>query len=207
MKNILMIICIFFCSTALKAQNEGTVHLNLYGSYAFQDKIHTNGAYIQVNEGVEYGSGIEYFVLDNKSFELKYLRLGTQFSAHTDPGGLKYNSSNGSLNFIMFGGNNYFGKKTDAKILPFAGLSVGLGIVAANDTRAKFAWDGQLGVRIKASSAVAFKLQAYVQSMISTFGSDYWTDPVSGVVFATPNLCALFQVGVGGAICFNITDL
>jgi hypothetical protein len=208
MKNILMITGILICSIALKGQTEGegTLNFNAYGGYSLPAKVRTTGAYIRIRDGFQYGGGFEYFVADNKSFELKYLRLGTQFPLY-NTSGIKLNSSNdkGSLNYILFGGNNYFGKKPDTKIRPFAGMSAGISILSALKTRIRFAWDAKVGIRIIAAPKVSVKCQAFAQSIISTFGSDYWTYP--GGTFLTPKLTASFQVGLGAIICFDISDL
>ena len=201
-----MIASLIFSAIALKAQGEGQLNFNVYGGYSLPAKVHATGAYIKIKEGFQYGGGIEYFAADNKSFELKYLRLDTQFPLYSNTGQKLNDSNKGSLNYILFGGTNYFGRKTSPKIVPYAGLSIGLALVSAKETKLRFAWDGKVGVKINATPKVALKLQAFVQSIISTFGSDYWNAPGGGT-FATPNLTATFQVGLGAVVCFNISDL
>jgi hypothetical protein len=47
----------------------------------------------------------------------------------------------------------------------------------------------------------SFKLNAYLQSVFSTFGTDYW-HTWYGVV-ALPDYVTLLQFGLGGAVCFD----
>jgi uncharacterized membrane protein len=65
----------------------------------------------------------------------------------------------------------------------------------------KFAWNIKTGVKINTGKAVSFKLNAYLQSVVSTFGTDYW-NTWYGVV-AVPDYATLLQFGLGGAICLD----
>ena len=79
------------------------------------------------------------------------------------------------MNYILLGWNSYFNPDPDAKLIPYGGLGLGVGVIGVNDnTVTKFAWDARLGVKIKTPSVVSLKLEAYMQSIISTFGTDVW---------------------------------
>ncbi len=104
----------------------------------------------------------------------------------------------------MLGGNKYLAQTTDQKVVPYFGGALGVGWAEgpSEGTGASFAWDAKLGVKIMTSSAVSFKLHAYVQSMISSFGYDYWYYPGWGT-YAVADYAHIFQFGLGGAICFD----
>jgi hypothetical protein len=207
MKKLLLIIFILATSIALKAQDQGTVLFNFYNGYSFDDKVSFDDTYTKIQGGYQWGGGFEFFARDNKSLELKYLRMATNFPLFTDAGvPISYGSDQGSLNYILFGGTNYFGKKEGAKVLPYAGIEAGLGLVSLGYTRWKFAWGGKLGMKIKTSSKVSLNLHGYFQSIIGAFGSDSW-QAYPGVVVTTPDYAASFQIGVGGVLCFDITNL
>jgi hypothetical protein len=208
MKKALLIFSLMCSFFILQAQNEGTLIFNAYGSYSFTDKVHFDNAYTKVQEGFQWGTGFEFFPIKNKSFELKYLRLSTHFPLYMDNGTqILYGNDKGSLNYILFGVNNYFGKKADAKILPYAGMEAGLGLISREYTRWRFAWGGKVGVKIKTSSVMSLNLHTYFQSIVSSFGSDSWpVVPGSGVVVVVPNYAAIFQIGIGGALCFDLTN-
>lgn len=75
MKNYSLLFVIFLVSIGVKAQDANSVSLNLYGGYTFSDKVtYDNNSYGEVGDAFEYGAGFEYFVTDNASVELKYLR-------------------------------------------------------------------------------------------------------------------------------------
>jgi len=206
MKKILLIFTLLCSFIVLKAQNEGTLIFNAYGSYSFADKVHFDNTYTRVQDGFQWGTGFEFFPIQNKSFELKYLRLSTHFPLYQDNGTLiPYGNDKGSLNYILFGVNNYFGKKPNAKILPYAGLEAGLGLISRDYTRWRFAWGGKVGVKIKTSSVMSLNLHTYFQSIVSSFGTDFWP-VIPGVVVAVPSYAAIFQIGIGGALCFDLTN-
>jgi hypothetical protein len=66
---------LFFFSIALKAQQTNSLALNLYGGYAFKDKVNFDQFYGYVDEAAQYGGGLEYFPQRTKSIELRYLRI------------------------------------------------------------------------------------------------------------------------------------
>ena len=50
-------------------------------------------------------------------------------------------------------------------------------------------------------------LHTYFQSVVSSFGPDAWpVIPGSGVVVVVPSYAAIFQIGIGGALCFDLTN-
>jgi len=205
MKHFLIAFTVFFFSISLKAQEPKSVSLNLYGGYALKDKVNFDGFYGYVNDAFEYGAGLEYFAQRTKSFELRYLRMSTDFPLYGVAGvQLNKGKEKGSANYILIGGNNYFGGNSKSKAMPYLGAGIGLGIVDSKNggSATKFAWDTKLGVKIKTSSAVSINLHAYVQSIISAVGTDYYVTG-GGLLIAVPDYTSIFQFGVGGALCFN----
>jgi hypothetical protein len=204
MKHLLLVGVFFIFSVALYAQDQGVVTLNGYGGYNFEDKIGFDNAHAYVDNGYQWGGGLEIFMALNKSLELKYLRSDTHFPLYIDTQNGQYNEGKdaGSLNYILVGGNNYFPKGQDARVAPFAGVDLGVCIMEGEgDSATKFAWDAKVGIKIQSSSTVALKLHAYMQSVISTFGTDYWNTNTG--TYAVPDYASIFQFGVGAAICFD----
>lgn len=203
MKKSLIIILILFSGFYVNAQSTGAIRLNAYGSYNFNERVPLDAFYTDVQGGFQWGAGLEYFVRRNKSLELKYLRMDTKTPLFRY-GGEQVNKGNddAAFNYIMLAGNNYFGG--NGKITPFAGIGLGVGWAEGNtnSTSAKFVWDAKLGVHIATESAVSFKVQAYVQSMISAFGTDFWYYPGWGT-YAVADYARVFQFGLGGAVCFD----
>jgi hypothetical protein len=202
MKKTLLITSIVLCTVAMRAQ-PGTISLNLDAGYTFGSTVNFDAAHAHVDAAFQYGGGLEYFTDFNKSVEVKYDRMDTYMPLYR-ANGEQYNkgSDKGSVNYILLGGNNYFGDP-DAKARPYGGLGLGVGVIGVDgNTATKFAWDAKLGVKIQASPVISLKLQAYMQSIVSTFGSDVWIAP-GGVAYAVPDYATLWQFGLGGVICFD----
>jgi hypothetical protein len=203
MKKILIIIIMVFCGIYVNAQTAGNIRMDVYGSYNFDERVPLDAFYTDVKGGFQWGVGLEYFVRRDKSLELKYLRMDTKSPLYSF-NGIQVNKGNddAALNYIMLGGNNYFGG--NGKITPFAGADLGVGWAEGNtnSSSGKFVWDAKLGIHIATSSVVSFKVQAYVQSMVSTFGTDYWYYPGWGT-YAVADYATIFQFGLGGAVCFD----
>ena len=205
MKRIIFLSSVFFLSIGLKAQEPKSLSLNLYGGYNFKDKVQFDASYGYVNEAFQYGAGLEYFPARNKSVELRWLSMQTEFPFHAANGTqLNTGKDKGSINYILLGGNTYFGSDPKAKAAPYIGAGLGVGILALKEgsSTTEFAWDAKLGVKIKTASAVSFNLHAYVQYIVSAVGYDYYYYPGWGTTAFT-DYASIFQFGFGGAICFN----
>lgn len=131
--------------------------------------------------------------------------MDTYFPLYTQ-GGVRINTDNdyqGSVNYILLGWNSYFSGDPDAKVDPYGGLGLGVGVLGVNEnTATKFAWDARLGVKIKTPSVVSLKVEAYMQSIISTFGTDVWYG-YGGYAYAVPDYATLWQFGFTGILCFD----
>jgi opacity protein-like surface antigen len=206
MKKTILMLFLLYTAVALQAQEEGSLLLNTYTSKSFTDKVHFDDTYAKVNQGFQWGAGFEFFPMANKSFELKYLRLATEFPLYTNKDvQIPYQYDSGTLNYVLFGVTNYFGKNPAAKITPYAGLEAGLGLIHREHTRWKFAWGGKLGVKVKATPVFSVNINGYFQSMISSFGSDYWED--TGITYVAPDYTAILQFGVGVVLGFDLAKM
>lgn len=205
MKKTILFITLILAGFYLQAQTPKSITLNAYGSYNFNERVPLDAYTAEVKGGFQWGAGLEYFVQRNQSIELKYMRMDTKTPVK-GPAGTILNEGNddAAFNYILLGGNRYFPKSSSAKVIPFAGMDLGIGWAEGpqDNSGTKFAWDAKLGVKILTNSSVSFKLNAYVQSMISTFGYDYWYYPGWGTA-AVPDYANVFQFGLGGAICFD----
>lgn len=205
MKTYLFLLAAILFLSAAKAQQRGTTSLNLYGGYTFKDKVNFDGFYGYVNEAFQYGGGLEFFVQDSRSVELKYLRMDTHLPLY-GPANTQLNegTDKGSVNYILIGGNKYFGDNKNGKVAPYAGADLGIGIVDVKDggSTTKFAWDAKIGVKLRTSSAVSLKIQAYFQNIIGAVGSNMYITG-GGAYVSVPDYVSVFQFGLGGALTFD----
>jgi opacity protein-like surface antigen len=214
MRKLLVVLLIVVCSKDLLAQKkELPISLDLYGGYTFQDRVdlgyynnYNNYGYIRANG--QYGAGLEFFVNPLRSIELSYQYMGTKAPFYDWEGQTNKNNEDGSLQYILIGGNNYM--DNGGKVVPYGGAGIGVGIAnfhyadnQGSTSLTKFAWNLHLGVKIRTESAVAIKLQAYLQSIVEGVGV--------GVGFGTGGAGAgvttystMLQFGLGGALCFDL---
>jgi hypothetical protein len=202
MKNYSLILIAFLFSVGMMAQDRGSVVLDVYGNYVFSDRVEFDYGHATVNDGFEYGIGLEFFPQKSSSIEIKYLRIDTAMPFYGVAGAqLNAGDDKGAINYILLGGNHYF--ENGGKAVPYLGGGIGMGILetpqSGSDTN--FAWEIKGGVKIKTASIVSISLQASLQSMVAAVGTDtYWGyyGPVSVTDYAYT-----YQFGLGAVIGFN----
>lgn len=212
MKKLLLVAGIFISVLSINAQTRGDIGLDLYGGYTFGDKIYSNSAYVEIQDAFQYGAGLEFFVRNTKSIEVKYLRMDTNtpifapsLTAPFKLGQANVGNDSSAINYVLVAGNNYF-QTGNPKLVPFAGVGVGVGWASGDQsTSARFAWDVKAGVKIKASDVVSVKLQAYFQTIWGSYGSETYFYPGWGTV-TYPNNSSLYQFGLGAALAFDFKN-
>jgi hypothetical protein len=133
-----VLLFVITCTSVSLAQ-KGNFGLNVTGGYTFKDRVKFDAAYADVSDGFQYGGSLEYFTSGNKSIELSYQRMDVDFPLY-GAGGTQKADESGSVNYILLGGNSYFGKSYDAKTQPFFGGGLGVGILnGGGESATKFA--------------------------------------------------------------------
>lgn len=206
MKKNHLLFVVFFFSLAVSAQSSKSFLLNVYGGYTFSDKVEYDDAYGYVEDGFEYGIGLEYFFIENNSIELKYNRLDTKLPLYQLPlkNQLNAGDDKGAINYILADYTYYFGSNSQ-KALPFVGAGLGVSILetpkSGNGTY--FAWEIKAGVKIKTNSPLSINLHAYLQSMSAAVGDDYyWT--YIGIVGVT-DYVSTYQFGLGASLSYDFS--
>lgn len=203
MKNYSLLLIAFLFSIVTTAQDKGAVVLDVYGNYTFSDRVNFDYGHATIEDGLQYGIGLEFFPKTSTSVELKYLRIDTGLPLYYENGSqVNPGDDKGAINYVLLGGNHYFDKGTMAT--PYLGAGLGIGIVETpqqgSDTN--FAWEIKGGVKLKTASVVSVSLQASLQSMIAATGTDtywgYW-GPVAVTDYAHS-----YQFGLGAVIGFNV---
>jgi opacity protein-like surface antigen len=175
---------------------------NIPLGYTFDESASFDGGKLTAKGGFQYGGAFEFFASPTTSVELSYQRMATSFKVVSDGGvNLTEDEPEGSLNYILLGGNKYIDK--GSKAMPYFGGGIGVGIMnSKGQSSTNFAFNFKAGVKVASGKSVALKLQAYAQSMTATFGSDYWVTG-GGEVITYPDRAFLFQFGLGGVLCFD----
>jgi hypothetical protein len=203
MKQLNVLLLALLAPFASHAQETGSMSINLYGGYNFSDKVEFGNSYGYVEEAFQYGGGLEYFYYHNNSIELKYLRTDTHMPLY-GPLGTKLNPDDdkGAINYILVGGKSYLGGSSQT-VLPYLGFGLGVGIVEMPQSGSEtgFAWDLNLGMKIKTESVVSVNLQAYLQSVTKAVGNSYYYT-YYGFIPVTEYV-ATYQFGLAAVLSFN----
>jgi len=216
MKKYYLVFAIFFFSLAMSAQSAQSFLLNIYGGYTFSDKIDFDSSYARVEDGFEYGAGLEYFFIENQSIELKYNRLDTNMPLYTKiplsgngsfPAGSQVNAGDdkGAINYILADYTYYFGTSS-SKAMPFLGAGAGIAILETpqSGSGTYFAWEIKAGVKVKTNSPLSINLHAYLQSMSAAVGYDYYWDYYWGPI-AVNDYASTFQFGLGASLSYDFS--
>lgn len=215
MKIKFLLLAFFLCSIGASAQSQGAFLLNLYGGYTFSDKVDFDSSYARVEDGFEYGAGLEYFIMDNASLELKYNRLDTSMPLYTKvplnngaiAAGTQLNAGDdkGAINYVLVDYTYYFGSSSQ-KAVPFLGAGAGISILESprSGSGTYFAWEIKGGVKVKTNSPLSINLHAYLQSMSAAVGYDYYWDYYWGPVAVT-DYASTFQFGLGASFSYDFS--
>jgi hypothetical protein len=219
-KSIAVLSFILVSGSSLYAQGDGgggrSIRLNLYGAYAFQDgfdSYYDYGNYYQgtLEDGFQYGGGIEVELQDNTFLEILYLREDTNAPTQYYNGGLydKYANFDIAMNYIMLGGNKSF-RKPGSVFEGFGGLMMGIGIVNVDnpttgnsDSATKFAWGLKGGAVIWASDRVGIKLQGQLLSITQSVGGGVYFG-TGGAGAGVSSYSSLYQFTIGGGLVFEL---
>lgn len=206
MKKIIFIFVLALTTGSLKAQERGTISPFANLGYTFDETIPYDLTDLKISGGFQWGLGVEYFVNRDISVDLKYNRMDSEFSANVPDPIINNKWSNkvadGSTQYYLLGMNKYF--NSGSKAIPFIGGGIGVGVIDADGVSAEsgFAWDIRTGVKFNTGGTTTVKLQAYLQSLLTSSGTDYWY--YWGYVYSTPDYHRALSFGLSAVIGFDI---
>ncbi|WP_396158861.1 hypothetical protein [Flavobacterium sp.] len=198
------------------SNNKKAIRVNLYGSYTFEDSFdsyYDAGNYYQgqLQDGMQYGAGVEFEIHPNTFLELSYLRQDTNAPTQYYNGGLfdKYADFDVTMNYIMLGGNHSF-RRPNSQIEGFGGLMAGMAIIDIknpnsnySDSVTKFAWGAKGGAIIWATKAIGVKLQAQLLSVTQSVGGGIAIG-TGGVGAGVSSYSSIYQFSLGGGLVFAL---
>jgi hypothetical protein len=193
-----------------------SLRVNLYGSYAFKDSFdsyYDYGNYYQgqLQDGFQYGLGLEYEIKPSVNIELLYLREDTNAPTQYYNGGLfdKYEDFDVSMNYILLAGNKGFRKKGSV-FEGFGGIMAGMAIIGIDssngnysNTASKFAWGAKCGAIVWANDKVGIKFQAQLISAVQSLGGGA-AFGTGGVGVGVSANSSLYQMTLGGGLVFSL---
>lgn len=185
------------------AWTQPSITLLTFESYTFADKFDTEYGTGKIQDGFQWGGGLEFGLTDNAAVELIYQNIKTDVSYQGFDN--RYDGQVG-INYIMLGGTRY--APLNDKISGFG--TVDMGAAWSNpdssldsESVTKFAIGGRLGVRIQANDKVSLRLHAQLFSPVQWAGGGfYFGTGGSGAGVSTGS--TIWQFNLGGSLNFKL---
>jgi len=209
MKKLSLLVFLFsICATAFSQQ----IRLNAYTNYVFEDNVnssYSNTQYYngQIQDGFQWGAGLEYMATKSYGIELSYLRQDTKIPIEYYRNGPRKNILDAGINYILLGGARHF--SNGGKVEGFAGGSVGTAIISLknaeenySDNLTKFAWALHAGGNLWMSEKVGLKLQAQLTSAVQSVGGGFYLG-TGGAGVGVNAYSTMMQFALGGGLVFR----
>lgn len=213
----LCLVVLSVAATYFASAQSSNIRLNLYGAYAFDDRV---DSYYDANDyyngtiegGFLWGAGLEFMPKKNVGVELMYQRLSTNAPmTYKRPGTVGVQAANFDMgvNYITLGGNRYF--PTSSKVEPFFGGMLGAAVYSVDDpkdnvgkgTKTKFAWGLKGGTNIFVTPKVGIKLQAQLMSATQAVGGGLYFG-TGGAGAGLNSYSSIMQFSLGGGLVFRM---
>lgn len=201
MKRLSLLAAALFAASFLMAQP--TITLLTFESYTFADKFDTQYGTGKIQDGFQWGLGLEFGLAETAAIELIYQNLKTD--AYYQGIDARYDGKVG-INYALVGGTKY--APLNDKIAGFGTLDMGVAWSSPDESLAsesvtKFAIGGRLGVRISTSERVSLRLHAQLLSPVQWAGGGfYFGTGGSGAGVSTGS--TIYQFNLGGSVNFKL---
>jgi hypothetical protein len=197
MKKGLLLAGLFCLSLAGFAQP--SVTLLTFQSYTFADRFQTEFGEGRVEDGFQWGAGLEIGLSDYNAIELIYQRMdGTVSYQGFDR---RYEGDLG-INYILIGGTRFL--PINDVLSGFGSLDAGVGVFSPSSSLdsenvTKFSWGGRLGLRIAPSERISLRIHAQLLSPVQWAGGGfYFGTGGSGAGVSTGS--TIYQFNLGGSV-------
>jgi len=207
---------LFFLALLTQAKSQVDITLLTFESYSFADKVIVDNGYEgKINDGFQWGGGIEFCARERMAFELIYQRLDTDgyldVPVASLPGiGISKDRSAGklSIDYYLLGGTRY--QPFTEKVSGFSTINAGLGVLNTKDNKKdgsseKFCWGLRLGLKIKASDKISLRFHGQLLSAVQAIGGGlYLGSGGSGVGLS--GYSTFWQFNLGGSLNFLLSS-
>jgi opacity protein-like surface antigen len=203
-------------SFALKSQSPVQITLMTFESYSFADKIVTEDGYEgKINDGFQWGGGLEFCFREKVALELIYQRLNTDgyldkplayVSGTNIVNTTERTQGNIAIDYYLLGGTRYH-PLTD-KVSGFGTINAGLGVLSSTDNNnssnaEKFCWGLRLGLKIQANEKVSIRLHGQLLSAVQAVGGGLYFGTGGGGAGVT-GYSTFWQFNLGGSVNFRL---
>jgi len=180
-----------------------SITLLTFESYTFADKFNTQYGSGRIEDGFQWGGGLEFGLSDEMAVELIYQNLKTDASYQGFDG--RYDGKIG-INYAMLGGTRY--APFSDKVSGFGTVDMGVAWSSPDasleaESVTKFAIGGRLGVRVQASEKVSLRLHAQLFSPVQWAGGGFFVG-TGGAGAGVSTGSTIWQFNLGGSLNFRL---
>ncbi len=201
MKKLSVLIILFSVITTAKAQD---VTLLTFESYTFADKVEFPYGYGKIYDGFQWGVGLEIGLSEYNAIEIIYQNLVADvyvedyYFSVINPD-TYYGEA--TFNYILVGGTRYL--PVNDVLSGFGSLDIGMTIASPNgdqfDSVTKFTWAGRLGLRVKGSGRLSFRVHAQITNPVQAFGGGLYFG-TGGAGAGVSTYSTIWQFNLGGSV-------
>ncbi|MHC1777963.1 MAG: hypothetical protein AB9834_21360 [Lentimicrobium sp.] len=189
-------------TTNSKAQD---IEICPFAGYTFADIFTITGGTARIGDGFTYGGSVAVTAGERYFVELTYSRTDMILSAYSSYASVDVEDA-GNSNYILIGGNRLFG--SSGKVVPYAGLSIGMGILASKENTfeniERLAFGLDAGIKIPVSDKFGIRIQSNLNfPFVNVDGVLWWSSSSGNSVVATSNVPFL-QFGLTGGLVYKI---
>ncbi|MDL5048729.1 hypothetical protein QQ054_22205 [Oscillatoria amoena NRMC-F 0135] len=185
--------------TSVCAYSQPTITLLTFESYTFADKFDTQYGTGKIQDGFQWGAGLEIGLSETNAIEIIYQHMDADV-VYT--GFDRQYTGTAGINYALIGGTRY--AIANDKIAGFGTFNLGVGWFNPSsgldsEGATKFSIGGRLGVRITASERISLRLHAQLLSPVQWAGGGfYFGTGGSGAGVSTGS--TIYQFNLGGSV-------
>lgn len=211
-KNRTMVLLLWTLLVPLLLQAQTRVYLNGFGGYTFAESFTVSQFAGTIKGNAHFGGSVEVSLPHrSNAYSERTIELSYQGMASTMEGWAFFNNSwrrtNDEVygNYVMLGGNNYFGRQR--KAMAFGGASIGMGWMnnrtKNQNTDIRFAYAVRGGGRFMLSENIGLKVYAQLHSIVGGVGGGFYFG-TGGTGVGLSTYSSLVQFGLGGALTVGL---
>ena len=188
---------------ATTAWAQPTITLLTFESYTFSDKFDTEYGTGKIQDGFQWGGGLEFGLAETVAIELIYQNLKTD--VYYQGFDNRYEGNVG-INYVLLGGTKY--APLNDKVSGFGTFNAGVAwsnpdASLQSESVTKLALGGRLGVRIGMSEKVSLRIHGQLLSPVQWAGGGfYFGTGGSGAGVSTGS--TIWQFNVGGSLNYRL---
>jgi hypothetical protein len=192
---------------AMAAWAQPTITLMTFESYTFSDQFETEYGTGKIQDGFQWGAGLEFGLAETAAVELIYQNLKTEayYDGYSLTGTNRLSGDVG-INYIMLGFTKY--APFSEKVAGFGTLDLGVGWMQTSETLesgtpTKFSWGGRLGVRFMASEKVSLRIHTQLFSPVQWAGGGFYFG-TGGAGAGVSTGSTIYQFNLGGSLNYRL---